>query len=84
MLATVHIIAEEEVVRLWREPSVFKESKEVGVLAVYVTADFDGSFQLQEHRLLHKNLSGDLAEHRDVLLLDLDVFAAPLQQLVDN
>ena len=36
LLAAVHIVAEEEVVRLWREASVLKEAKQVKVLAVQV------------------------------------------------
>jgi hypothetical protein len=37
LLATVHIIPQKEVVGFWWKPTILKQSKEVIVLAMYVT-----------------------------------------------
>lgn len=42
LLATVDVVAEEEVVGLGREATVLEETEEVVVLAVDITADLEG------------------------------------------
>ena len=37
LLATIHIIAKEQVVRLWREATVLEQSQQVVILAVDIT-----------------------------------------------
>jgi hypothetical protein len=39
LLASVDVIAQEEVVCFWREPAIFEQTEEVIVLAVDVTTD---------------------------------------------
>ena len=43
LLATVDVVAEEEVIRFGREAAVLEEAQEVVVLTVDVTADLDSS-----------------------------------------
>ena len=49
-----------------------------------LTTDFDWCFELEEHRLLHENLTCDLAEQGDVLLADFNVTAARINHLIDD
>lgn len=37
LLATVDVISQEQVVRLWREAAVFEQSEQIVILAVYIT-----------------------------------------------
>ena len=46
LLATVDVIAEEEVVGFWRKPAVLEQAQEVVVLPVNVTADLETLCQL--------------------------------------
>ena len=57
LLATVDIVTEEEVVGIGRESSVLEQTKEVIVLPMNITHDFDGSFELQKDRLRDEHLS---------------------------
>jgi len=43
LLASVNIVAEKQIVCLGRKTSVFEESEEIGVLAVDISANFEGS-----------------------------------------
>ena len=64
LLAAIDIIAEEEVIRLGREPAVLKQTKQVAVLAVHVAANLERRLELQQTRLRQENLSaseGDAA-----------------------
>lgn len=47
LLASVHIIAEEEVIGVGWETSVLEQSQQIVVLTVNITADLNGSFQLE-------------------------------------
>lgn len=38
LLASINVIAQEEVVCLWRKPPILKETQQVVVLAMYITA----------------------------------------------
>lgn len=56
LLTSVDVVAQEQVVRLGREATVFEEPQQIGVLAVYVAADLKRRLQLQQDRLLQENL----------------------------
>jgi len=62
LLASVYVVAEEEVVGLWWEAAVLEEAQEVVVLAVNVTADLDfGQSRAQaEAHVVKTNLDGRL------------------------
>ena len=76
VLAPVNIIAQEQVVRLGREPPILEKSEQVRKLSMRVTADFYGRLKLEENRLLHENLTRYLAEQRHIFLLNFDVTPA--------
>jgi hypothetical protein len=57
LLSTINVIAKEEIVGIGWEATVLKESEEVIVLAVDVTADFNGGLKLQQNRLVNENVS---------------------------
>ena len=42
---------------------------------MYVTANLDRRLELEEDRLFHEDLSGDLAEGGDVLLFDFNILS---------
>jgi hypothetical protein len=46
LLASVNVITEKEIVRLRRKPTIFEQSQEISILAVYITANFYGGPQL--------------------------------------
>ena len=72
LLATVDVVAEEEVVGLGGEAAVLKQTEEVGVLSMDVTANFDGSAELEEHGLTEQHLPTLVAQGRGILDGDLD------------
>jgi len=84
LLATVHIVTKEQVVSFWGISSVFKKSKQVSELAMHVTADLDGCFELKENGLLHKDLPGGFAKQGNILLLDCYAFTMAIYQLIDK
>ena len=57
LLSAVHVIAQEQVIRLRREPAILKQPEQVRVLAVHVPADLQRRLQLQQARLRQENLS---------------------------
>ncbi len=57
LLATVNIIAEEEVVGIGRETTILKEAKKVIVLAVNIADNLDRRLQFQENRLRDEHLA---------------------------
>ena len=46
-----------------------------GERVVRLTANFDGGFKFKEDRLLHEDFSGESAQERHVLLLNLHSLA---------
>jgi len=84
LLAAVHVVTQEQVVSFWGVSTIFKQSKQVSELAVHVTANLDGRFELKENGLLHKYLPGGFAEERHILLLDCYAFAVAIYQLIDK
>jgi hypothetical protein len=75
LLASVDVIAQKQVIRLWREPAVLKQPEQVIVLPVNVAADLDGRFELEQDRLPDKNLARFGAEVSYFVFKQLDGFA---------
>jgi hypothetical protein len=46
LLATIHIIAQKQIVGGWGQPPILKDPQQVAVLAVNVAADLDGGCEL--------------------------------------
>jgi hypothetical protein len=88
LLATVHVVAEEEVVRSRRETTVFEQAEEVVVLTVDVTADLDGGLEFEEGGLGHDDFTRLEGYALHVVLGQLHLLAwlrsADFQQLVDD
>jgi hypothetical protein len=51
LLSPVDIITKEQIVGLGGESSIFKQSKKIRVLAMYITTDFYGGPELKQHWL---------------------------------
>mmetsp|Transcript_23177 Transcript_23177/g.37615 ORF Transcript_23177/g.37615 Transcript_23177/m.37615 type:complete len:263 (+) Transcript_23177:584-1372(+) len=88
LLATIDVVAQENVVGLRGEATVFEETEEVIVLSVDVAADLDGGLELEEHGLGDEEVAGAEAEHfdfgfREVYLLPRSG-AADAEEFVDN
>lgn len=75
LLAAVDIVAQEEIVGLGREATVFEQAEQIVVLAVDVTTDLDGCLQLEEDGLGDEDLSGGSAQELDLVLGELDLLA---------
>ena len=69
---SIHIISQEEIARLGRQPAVFEESKHVVVLSVDVSADLDGCAHLQQHGLLKKDGLDNPNQTEYLMLLQSD------------
>jgi len=88
LLATINVVAQEDVVGLGGEATVFEEAKEVVVLSVNIAADLDGGLELEEHGLGDEEIAGTETEHFDfgfgeVYLLPRSG-AADAEEFVDN
>lgn len=68
LLTSINIIAEKEIVGLWRESAILKQSQQVWILSVNVSANLQRRFQFQQNRLLEENFAGLQAESADLLL----------------
>eukprot|EP00421_Protoceratium_reticulatum_P003958 CAMPEP_0168370454 /NCGR_PEP_ID=MMETSP0228-20121227/7273_1 /TAXON_ID=133427 /ORGANISM="Protoceratium reticulatum, Strain CCCM 535 (=CCMP 1889)" /LENGTH=173 /DNA_ID=CAMNT_0008383329 /DNA_START=607 /DNA_END=1128 /DNA_ORIENTATION=+ len=68
LLATVHVVAQEQVVALRREAAVLEEPEQVVVLAVHVAADLDRRLQLQQRALRQEGLAHGRAERSQLAL----------------
>ena len=77
LLAAVDIVAQEEVVGLGGEATVFEQAEQIVVLAVDVTTDLDGCLQLEEDGLGDEDLSGSSAQELDFVLGKLNLLARP-------
>jgi len=51
LLAPIHIVAQEEIVRFWWIAAVLEETQQIVVLAMDVAADLQRCLQLQEYGL---------------------------------
>lgn len=65
LLSSINIVAQEEIVCLGRESSVFEQSQQVVVLSVDVSANLDGSFQFQQNGLCDEDFPCFGAEELD-------------------
>lgn len=68
LLATVDVITEEEVVGVWREAAILKETQQVVVLAVDIPTNLQRCFEFKKDRLVQENLSRFCADSSDFLL----------------
>jgi hypothetical protein len=89
LLATVDVVAEEEVVGRRREAAHFEQADEVRVLAVDVTDDLDGRGELDERRLREEDLARGLADGRNLGVLQAERLAhfarvADVEQPLDH
>jgi len=89
LLASVHIVSEEEVICLGRKPSILEQSEKVCVLSVDVAADLEGRLQLEQDRLLKEDLARLEAQPAHLSLRHLHRLARPtasshFQQSLDN
>ena len=75
LLATVHVVAQEYVVGLWREAAVFKKPEEVVILTVDVATDLDGGLQLEEHGLPNEQIARAEAQHLDLSLREVHLLS---------
>lgn len=66
LLPAVHVVPQEQVVRLGRETAVLEQAEQVAVLPVHVSADLDRRLELQQVRLAHQHFSGRDAEGSDL------------------
>ena len=75
LLATVDVIAQEEIIRLGREATVLEQTQQVVVLSVDVTANLDGCLKLQENGLADENLTRLGAEELHLVLSQVHLLA---------
>jgi hypothetical protein len=75
LLATVHVITQKDVIGLGREAAVFKETQQIIILSVHVTADLDRSLQLEKHGLTDQKITTAETEHLDLGFGQVDLFA---------
>jgi hypothetical protein len=68
LLSSINVITQEEIVCLGRESTVFKQSQQVVVLSVNISADLDGSFQFQQDWLCDEDFPCFRAEELDFVL----------------
>lgn len=58
LLSSIHIVTQEEVVRLRRKATTFEQLEKIRVLSMDIPADLQRNAQLQEDGLLHEDLPG--------------------------
>ena len=75
LLATVDVIAQEEIIRLGREATVLEQTQQVVVLPVDITANLDGCLKLQENGLADENLTRLGAEELHLVLGQVHLLA---------
>ena len=73
VFASVYVIAQEQVVRIRREATVFEHAQEIVELSVDVAAHFDRSLDLQQHGLAQKNLTGPENEGSNLVLSEINL-----------
>lgn len=94
LLAPVYVVAEKEIVGLWRKPAILKQAEQVRVLTVDVawgctsaptqllprarTANLDGRLELEQVGLCEENLLGCDAQHAYFVLRQLDLLSGLL------
>ena len=63
---------------------MLKYAKQVAVLSVNISDDFDGGLKFEEHGLGHENLSGFDAKGSDFDLLEFEILGFCLEEFVDD
>jgi hypothetical protein len=77
LLATVHVVAQKDVIGLGWEATVFKETQQIIVLTVDITTDLDRSFQLEKHGLTDQKITTPETEHLDLGFRQVHLFSGP-------
>lgn len=75
MLSTIDVIAQEEVVGLGRESTVLEQPQQIVILSVNVTANLDGSLELQKDGLSDEDFTRFCAQKLDFIFRQVDWFA---------
>ena len=68
LASSVHVVAHEQVGRLGGEAAVLEQPQHVVVLSVDISADLDGSTDLDEHGLIEEDIPGSAHQPQDVAL----------------
>jgi hypothetical protein len=88
LFSTVDVISQEQIVGLGRETSVFKEAQKVVILAMNITANFNGCFKFEKRRLGEENLSRLENESANFGFCQLDLLSwsasTNFEQFVDD
>lgn len=69
---SIHIITKEQIAGLGRQSAVFEEPEHVVVLSVDVSADLDGSTDLEQHGLLKEDGLDNPNQAEYLMLLQSD------------
>ena len=77
LLATVDVVAQEQVVGLGWKAAVLEQTQQVSVLAVDVAAYFERRLQLEQDRLTEKYLARLQAQRPHLTLGHVDYFTGP-------
>mmetsp|Transcript_91951 Transcript_91951/g.233805 ORF Transcript_91951/g.233805 Transcript_91951/m.233805 type:complete len:308 (+) Transcript_91951:258-1181(+) len=87
LLAAVDIVAQEDVVAVWREAAILEDAQQVVVLPVHIAANLDGGLEFEQGILRQEDLAGRGAQGLQLALRHLHqlagLLAAGLQALVD-
>jgi len=75
LFATIHVVAQKQVVGIRGKPAVLEQTKQIVVLTVNVTTDFDWRLQFQQNRLTDEDFSGFHAQATYLLCGQLYLFA---------
>mmetsp|Transcript_32164 Transcript_32164/g.76467 ORF Transcript_32164/g.76467 Transcript_32164/m.76467 type:complete len:109 (+) Transcript_32164:891-1217(+) len=75
LFATVNIVSKEKIVCFRRKTSIFKQTKQITILAMDVSTNLYRGFQLQQVGLAHKHLFGCDTKLPDLLLSKLHLFS---------
>jgi hypothetical protein len=75
LLATVDVIAQEDVVGLGGEAAILEQSEQIVVLPVHIPANLDGSLQFQQHGLRDEQIARTQTEHLDLRFGEVDLLA---------
>lgn len=70
LLASVHVVSEEQVVCLWRPPAHVEQPEQVLVLSVCVTDNLDGRTELDKRRLGQEDFPSGLAYCNNLMILE--------------
>jgi len=62
LLATVNIVAQENVVALWRKATILEKPEQIVILSMHITADLDGCLQLKQSTVGEEDFAGTSAK----------------------